>query len=267
MAAQPGAHPPPPGALLPHSLQADEFAFRLPSLGPLCELRVGHEGRREWHLDRVEVVDSAAGTTYFFPCEQWVRGSGPGGSMSRSLQLRGYMTDPRSLPVQYRVEVAVEEASGVLGGDSLRLTLCGSRGESGAQRLDAARAAPGRTLTAMFEGANVGHMERLRIGLAPGPAGGRGAHGRCGGGRGWAGLRCPALLLSLRSVLLLAARAPWLHASRVPRAAALLRVPLPPRRPALRPARVWGGGHQHAHRRGSHLLLLRVAAQRRPLRF
>lgn len=151
--------------------QADEFAFRLPSLGPLCELRVGHEGRREWHLDRVEVVDSAAGTTYFFPCEQWVRGSGPGGSMSRSLQLRGYMTDPRSLPVQYRVEVAVEEASGVLGGDSLRLTLCGSRGESGAQRLDAARAAPGRTLTAMFEGANVGHMERLRIGLAPGPAG------------------------------------------------------------------------------------------------
>ena len=87
--------------------------------------------------------------------------------MSRCLRLRGYTTDPASLPVQYRAELVVQDASGLLGPDSLRLTLFGTRGETGVQRLDASRAAPGRTLACVFEGPNVGQMERLRIGLAP----------------------------------------------------------------------------------------------------
>lgn len=152
-----------------HRCQADEFIFRLPALGTLSELRVGHDGRRDWNLEHVEVADlrGADGTTYFFPCGRWVKGSGAGGAPAATLKLRGYTTDPAGLPVQYRLEVEVEGATGTLGPGSLRLTLFGSRGESGAQRLDASRAAPGRTLVYVFDAANVGQLERLRIGLAP----------------------------------------------------------------------------------------------------
>lgn len=145
--------------------QADEFAFSLPALGALSELKVGHDGRKDWHLDRVEVSDRG-GTTCFFPCGKWVKGSGPGGAMARSLQLRGYTSDPGSLPVQYRAELAVRDAAGKLGPDSLRLALFGARGESGVQHLDASHAAPGSTLACVFQAPNVGQLERLRIGLA-----------------------------------------------------------------------------------------------------
>ncbi|PRW59715.1 lipoxygenase homology domain-containing 1 isoform A [Chlorella sorokiniana] len=147
--------------------QADEFSFRLPGLGALTQLRVGHDGRKDWHLERLEVVDSGSGTTHYFPCDKWVKSSGGGSAMSRCLRLQGYTTDPASLPVQYRAELAVEGASGVLGPDSLRVTLFGPRGETEVLRLDASRAAAGRMLACTFEAANVGQLERLRIGLAP----------------------------------------------------------------------------------------------------
>lgn len=160
-------------SILP-AAQADEFTFRLPTLGALCEMRVGHDGRRDWHLERLEVAETSggSGTTYYFPCGRWVRGSGAGGAPSTHLHLRGYTTDPASLPVQYRLEAAVEGASGTLGPHSLQVSLFGGRGDSGVQRLDASRAAPGRTLACVFEAANVGPVERLRIGLAPADEGG-----------------------------------------------------------------------------------------------
>lgn len=146
--------------------QADEFAFRLPALGALSELRVGHDGRREWRLERVEVTDGASGTTYFFPCAAAVKGSGSGGAMVCSLQLRGYTTDPASLPVQYRAELLMEGASGPLGPGSLRMTLFGARGDTGPVLLDPSGGGPGCMLACVFEAPNVGAMERLRIGLA-----------------------------------------------------------------------------------------------------
>ncbi len=102
-----------------------------------------------------------------FPAVQWVKSSGGGSAMSRCLRLQGYTTDPASLPVQYRAELAVEGASGALGPDSLRITLFGARGETEVLRLDASRATAGRTLACTFEAANVGQLEQLRIGLAP----------------------------------------------------------------------------------------------------
>ncbi|KAL4458577.1 hypothetical protein ABPG75_013442 [Micractinium tetrahymenae] len=148
--------------------QADTFTFRLPSLGALSQLRVGHDGRREWHLERVEVEDTTSGTTFFFPAARWV----PQSAMSRALQLRGYTTDPSSLPVRYRIEMDVEGTEGApLPPDGLRLTLYGARSESSVQHVDASRAAPGRPLVAWFEAENVGQLERLRIGLAPAPEG------------------------------------------------------------------------------------------------
>ena len=54
----------------PHLAQVDEFAFRLPGLGSLTQLHVGHDGRRDWHLERLEVVDPASGTTHYFPCDK-----------------------------------------------------------------------------------------------------------------------------------------------------------------------------------------------------
>lgn len=99
-----------------------------------------------------------------------MKSSSGSSALSRCLHLQGYTTDPASLPVQYRAELAVEGASGALGPDSLRITLCGARGETGVLHLDASRAAAGRTLACTFEAANVGQMERLRIGLAPADA-------------------------------------------------------------------------------------------------
>lgn len=193
---------------------------------------------------QVEAVDVCAGTTYFFPCEQWVKGSGPGASMPRSLQLRGYTTDPASLPVQYRLQAAVEEVAGRPAADSLRLVLCGSRGESAAQRLDASRAAAGRTLTCLFEADNVGQVERVRIGLAAGQGG------------------------EHRSPLRRRPSAPCM-----PWSAASWRHACPPccppcraRRPGVRRAPVVPHPHQHAQRRVRHLPLPGVAAQRRPIR-
>lgn len=79
---------PPPGPPTPS--QRDEFLLRLPPLGALRALRVGHDGPRDWHLDRVEVTDCGSGTTYRFPCEQWVVPSGSSGSggMGRTLQVQ-----------------------------------------------------------------------------------------------------------------------------------------------------------------------------------
>jgi len=177
--------------------QADAFTFRLPNLGALSELRVGHDGRRDWHLERVDVEDTTSGTTYFFPCSRWVP---PGGNMSRALQLRGYTTDPGSLPVQYRVEMDVEAANGAVPPpDGLRLTLFGARGETEAQHVDASAASPGRTLTAWFDAENVGAMERLRVGLAPTQDGelGRGVWLRGGLLVDGAAPRCAALCPTL----------------------------------------------------------------------
>ncbi len=56
--------------LPPFNAQTDEFSFRLPGLGSLTQLRVGHEGRKDWHLERVEVVDTGSGTTHYFPCDK-----------------------------------------------------------------------------------------------------------------------------------------------------------------------------------------------------
>ena len=133
---------------------------------------MGHDGQGTWHLDKLVVTEAATGTTYFFPCGQWVKGSGIPGCMTHYLQPQAYPADPASLPQWYRVELQVEGVAGKLGRDSLRLELIGSRGESGVQRLDASRAGPGRPLACLFEALNVGQMERLRIGLAASEDGG-----------------------------------------------------------------------------------------------
>lgn len=54
----------------PAHAQVDEFSFRLPGLGSLTQLRVGHSGRKDWHLERLEVVDTGSGTTHYFPCDK-----------------------------------------------------------------------------------------------------------------------------------------------------------------------------------------------------
>lgn len=137
---------------------------------------MGHDGRRGWHLERVEVEDTASGTTFFFPAARWV----PAGAMSRALQLKGYTTDPASMPVRYRLEADVEGSKGAPPPPgSLRLVLCGTRGESPVRHLDASWTAPGRALAAWFEAENVGQLERLRIGLAPAAEGGQQERAGC----------------------------------------------------------------------------------------
>ena len=74
----PSQHVCPPSGTprFPAHAQADEFSFRLPGLGSLTQLRVGHDGRKDWHLERLEVVDTASGTTHYFPCDKARGGAG-----------------------------------------------------------------------------------------------------------------------------------------------------------------------------------------------
>ena len=90
--------------------------------------------------------------------------------------------------VQYKAVLHIQEAAGGAGSASgsraaLHLSLFGSRGETGVQRLDGSHAAPGKPLVCLFEGPNIGQLERLRIGLAADvtTTAGSGSNGASGG--------------------------------------------------------------------------------------
>ena len=102
------------------------------------------------------------------------------------------------LLAQYKAVLHVQEAaggasSGSSSGAALRLSLFGSNGETGVQRLDGSHATPGKPLVCLFEGPDVGHLQRLRIGLAASSTTAEEGGGHCtssgqqctgGGGRG-----------------------------------------------------------------------------------
>ncbi|KAG1662011.1 hypothetical protein FOA52_009500 [Chlamydomonas sp. UWO 241] len=146
---------------------ADEFRFKMPDLGELRQLEVWHDNGglgAAWHLDYIEVQNSASRQVVYFPCSMWFDKKQGDGLIRRTLLAT--MKDPRTFKAEYRVSVWTSDVSGAGTDANVFIQIFGEEGETERIALDN----PGNDFETgqldVFEvsGRNVGPMTKIRIG-------------------------------------------------------------------------------------------------------
>jgi len=72
--------------------QIDTFAMEGADVGAVTQVTIGHDNSglgASWHCESVEVLELGAGTTYFFPCDQWFDKKKGDGLLERTLNVKG----------------------------------------------------------------------------------------------------------------------------------------------------------------------------------
>lgn len=74
----------------------DEFVIECPHLGPLHQIRIGHDNSGlgpGWYLDMVVVEDVEQGIQYVFSCYKWFEKKKDDGAIVRDLRVDEAPTD------------------------------------------------------------------------------------------------------------------------------------------------------------------------------
>ncbi|GLC54185.1 hypothetical protein PLESTB_000832700 [Pleodorina starrii] len=146
----------------------DDFSVTSRNLGPLREMLVGHDDSGlgpAWHLEIIEVFDSATGVTWYFDCNAWLSSSEDDRRLERVLPAS--LENPALKKTNYKVLVVTSDKRGAgtdanvfidifgLGGTNTGRVLLNNKGN------DFER---GQSDTFTIAGKNVGPMKKIRIG-------------------------------------------------------------------------------------------------------
>eukprot|EP00775_Hariotina_reticulata_P001782 gene1782-2116_t len=142
-------------------------------LGRLTAIRIGHDNKGfgpGWHLDHVEVTDSAMATPFFFPCNAWLDMTQGDHVIERTLQAASKGVALAVSKLNYRVTVCTSDVK--FGGTDANVFI-DIIGQRDGQHVSSGRIAlnsssndfeRGRTDTFNLHLSNLGSLERVLIG-------------------------------------------------------------------------------------------------------
>uniref|UniRef100_A0A383W527 PLAT domain-containing protein n=1 Tax=Tetradesmus obliquus TaxID=3088 RepID=A0A383W527_TETOB len=99
-------------------------------LGKLTAVRIGHDNKGMapgWHLDHVEVVDDASGTTYYFPCRAWLDKKEGDGATERLLKAASEEDVASAAKLPYKVVVTTSDIKFAGTDANVFIEICGER--------------------------------------------------------------------------------------------------------------------------------------------
>eukprot|EP00049_Salpingoeca_infusionum_P008102 m.131391 g.131391 ORF g.131391 m.131391 type:complete len:2461 (+) comp13915_c0_seq1:231-7613(+) len=155
---------------------AKSYIVKSASVGKLTHLRVYHDNSGMgpgWFLEKIEVVDSADGAKYPFPCSRWLSKDEDDGAISRHLPLNGV---GRFAAQTYKLHVQTGDVRAAGTSANVYARLDGEDGSTGRVPLENSSKNFSRNRTDVFllEADNIGALSRLVLG-----------HDNTGSGAGW----------------------------------------------------------------------------------
>ncbi|KAF6256823.1 hypothetical protein COO60DRAFT_1640423 [Scenedesmus sp. NREL 46B-D3] len=99
-------------------------------LGKLTAVHIGHDNKgmaAGWHLDHVEVVDDAAGSTYYFPCRAWLDKKEGDGATERLLKAPSQADVASAAKLPYKVVVCTSDIKFAGTDANVFIEICGDR--------------------------------------------------------------------------------------------------------------------------------------------
>ncbi|NXR66223.1 LOXH1 protein, partial [Rhadina sibilatrix] len=161
--------------------QMDEFSFsEMLSLGDLCKVRIWHDNKGiapGWHLEYIDVMDSAMDKTFRFQCDRWLAKGEDDGQLIRELACANNdILELKERTVKYETIVVTGFEKGAGTDANVFITIYGLNGDSGRRALKHKFRnlfERGKTNRFYLETLDMGELKKVRIehdnsGLAPG---------------------------------------------------------------------------------------------------
>ncbi|XP_054033763.1 lipoxygenase homology domain-containing protein 1 [Dryobates pubescens] len=155
--------------------QMDEFNFSdMLSLGDLCKVRIWHDNKGiapGWHLEYIDVTDSAMDKTFRFQCDRWLAKSEDDGQLIRELACANNDILELKERTSYEIVTVTSDREDAETKESIWIILEGKLGRSKEFLMENSskkrRFERGATDTFQFSSKNVGDIAAICVGHCP----------------------------------------------------------------------------------------------------
>ncbi|KAG2450199.1 hypothetical protein HYH02_000301 [Chlamydomonas schloesseri] len=146
--------------------QVDNFVVKGTNVGDVQKVVIWHDNSgmgADWHLQQVEVFNTATQKSYFFPCNDWLRKTKEQGDKSCRKELLAGVAGA-SLN-SYKVEVQTSDVRGAGTDSDVTITVFGSKGDTGARSLESSanNFERGQVDTFFFMGPDIGKIQSCQV--------------------------------------------------------------------------------------------------------
>ncbi|XP_054253211.1 lipoxygenase homology domain-containing protein 1 [Indicator indicator] len=155
--------------------QMDEFNFSdMLSLGDLCKVRIWHDNKGiapGWHLEYIDVTDSAMDKTFRFQCDRWLAKSEDDGQLIRELACANNDILELKERTSYEIVTVTSDREDAETKENIWIILEGKLGRSKEFLMENSskkrRFERGATDTFQFSSKNVGEIAAICVGHCP----------------------------------------------------------------------------------------------------
>ncbi|XP_009078006.1 PREDICTED: lipoxygenase homology domain-containing protein 1-like, partial [Acanthisitta chloris] len=155
--------------------QMDEFSFSdMLSLGDLCKVRIWHDNKGiapGWHLEYIDVTDSAMDKTFRFQCDRWLAKSEDDGQLIRELACANNDILELKERTAYEIVTVTSDREDADTKENIWIILEGKMGRSKEFLMENSskkrRFERGATDTFQFSSKNVGDIAAICVGHCP----------------------------------------------------------------------------------------------------
>ncbi|KAM8985342.1 lipoxygenase homology domain-containing protein 1 isoform 2-T2 [Ara ararauna] len=155
--------------------QMDEFSFSdMLSLGDLCKVRIWHDNKGiapGWHLEYVDVMDSATDKTFRFQCDRWLAKGEDDGQLIRELACANNDILELKERTAYEIVTVTSDREDAETKENIWIILEGKLGRSKEFLMENSskkrRFERGATDTFQFSSKNVGDIAAICVGHCP----------------------------------------------------------------------------------------------------
>nr|XP_021394578.1 lipoxygenase homology domain-containing protein 1 [Lonchura striata domestica] len=155
--------------------QMDEFSFsEMLSLGDLCKVRIWHDNKGiapGWHLEYIDVIDSAMDKTFRFQCDRWLAKGEDDGQLIRELACANNDILELKERTAYEIVTVTSDREDADTKENIWIILEGKMGRSKEFLMENSskkrRFERGATDTFQFSSKNVGDIAAICVGHCP----------------------------------------------------------------------------------------------------
>ncbi|XP_010010483.1 PREDICTED: lipoxygenase homology domain-containing protein 1-like, partial [Nestor notabilis] len=155
--------------------QMDEFSFSdMLSLGDLCKVRIWHDNKGiapGWHLEYIDVMDSATDKTFRFQCDRWLAKGEDDGQLIRELACANNDILELKERTAYEIVTVTSDREDAETKENIWIILEGKLGRSKEFLMENSskkrRFERGATDTFQFSSKNVGDIAAICVGHCP----------------------------------------------------------------------------------------------------
>ncbi|XP_032600162.2 lipoxygenase homology domain-containing protein 1 isoform X7 [Taeniopygia guttata] len=155
--------------------QMDEFSFsEMLSLGDLCKVRIWHDNKGiapGWHLEYIDVIDSAMDKTFRFQCDRWLAKGEDDGQLIRELACANNDILELKERTAYEIVTVTSDRDDADTKENIWIILEGKMGRSKEFLMENStkkrRFERGATDTFQFSSKNVGDIAAICVGHCP----------------------------------------------------------------------------------------------------